>query len=52
MKVYKEVDDETTTTNVIQLSDDERLKEIAQMISGSDISEAALHQAKELLQIQ
>lgn len=52
MKVYKEVDDETTKTNVIQLSDDERLKEIAQMISGSDISEAALHQAKELLQIQ
>ena len=52
MKVYKEVVNETTKTNVTQLSDNERLKEIAQMISGSDISDAALDQAKELLQIK
>lgn len=52
LKVYKEVVNETTKTNVVQLSDEDRLKEIAQMISGSDISEAALDQAKELLQIK
>ncbi len=52
VKVYKEVVDETTKTNVVQLSKEDRLKEIAQMISGSDISEAALDQAKELLQIK
>lgn len=51
MKVYKEVIDEMTQTNVIQLSEEERLKEIAQMISGSAISEAALDQARELMKI-
>jgi len=49
IKVYKEVIDETTKTNVVQLTDNERLKEIAQMISGSDITDAALDQAKKLI---
>ena len=52
IKVYKEVVNDTTNTNVIQLTSDERLKEIAQMISGSDISEAAIDQAKELMNIK
>ncbi|WP_282628186.1 DNA repair protein RecN [Empedobacter sedimenti] len=51
LKVYKEVVDETTQTNVKELSKEERLNEIAQMISGSDISDAALNQAKELLNL-
>ena len=51
LKVYKEVVDETTQTNVKELSKNERLNEIAQMISGSDISEAALNQAKELMNL-
>ena len=32
-----------------ELSTEERIKEIAQMISGSEISQAAEQQAKELL---
>ena len=31
------------------LSHDERVREIAQMVSGSDISEAAIRNAEELL---
>ena len=34
-----------------ELSADERIKEIAQMLSGSDITEAAINNAKELLKI-
>jgi DNA repair protein RecN (Recombination protein N) len=49
IKVYKDVVDDMTKTNVIQLSDEDRLKEIAQMISGSDISDAAIDQAKKLM---
>lgn len=51
VKVYKEVVNDTTKTNVVELSKDERLKEIAQMISGSDITDAAIDQAKELLNL-
>ena len=49
IKVYKDVVDEMTKTNVVKLTNDERLKEIAQMISGSDISDAAIDQAKKLM---
>jgi ATPase involved in DNA repair len=49
LKVYKEVVNETTKTNVVQLSENQRLEEIAQMISGSDITDAALDQAKKLM---
>ena len=34
-----------------QLSPDERIHEIAQMLSGSDVSAAAIANAKELLKI-
>ncbi|WP_313374592.1 DNA repair protein RecN [Chishuiella sp.] len=52
LKVYKEVIGDTTQTNVIELSTEERLTEIAQMISGSEVTHAALNQAKELMNIQ
>lgn len=52
LKVYKEVIGDTTQTNVIELSTEERLTEIAQMISGSEVTDAALNQAKELMNIQ
>ena len=48
-KVYKEEIKGVTTTNLKQLSADERIKEIAEMLSGKDISESALTHAKELL---
>ncbi|WP_435415899.1 DNA repair protein RecN [Polaribacter aestuariivivens] len=48
-KVFKEEVKGITTTNLKQLSNDERIVEIAEMLSGKDISESALTHAKELL---
>lgn len=48
-KVYKEETDNGTTSRMVQLDDDARVREIAQMLSGSDVSEAAINNAKELL---
>ena len=35
-----------------ELTQEERIREIAQMLSGSDISEAAIQNAKELLKLR
>lgn len=51
LKVYKEVVEETTKTNVIELTQQQRLEEIAQMISGSELTDAAINQAKELMNL-
>ncbi|WP_291048297.1 MULTISPECIES: DNA repair protein RecN [unclassified Empedobacter] len=51
LKVYKEVVNETTQTNVTVLSQQQRLEEIAQMISGSELTDAAINQAKELMNL-
>lgn len=48
-KVYKDETAQGTTTHMLMLNDEERVREIAQMLSGSDISEAAIQNAKELL---
>ncbi len=48
-KVYKEQDNNNTQSHMAFLSDDERVEEIAQMLSGSNITEAAINNAKELL---
>ena len=48
-KVYKEEINGVTTTNLKQLSTEERVKEIAEMLSGKDISDSAMIHAKELL---
>ena len=48
-KVYKEETTQGTTTHMLQLHDEERVHEIAQMLSGSDVSDAAIQNAKELL---
>lgn len=48
-KVYKEEINGVTTTNLKQLSSEERIKEIAEMLSGKDISDSAIIHAKELL---
>ena len=50
-KVSKEETDEGTISRMTELSQQERVQEIAQMLSGSDVSEAALANAKELLRI-
>ena len=48
-KVFKEDVAGVTTTNLKQLSEDERIVEIAEMLSGKDISDSAITHAKELL---
>lgn len=48
-KVFKTSDDETTTSQLILLDRDSRIKEIAQMLSGKDITESALQHAEALL---
>jgi len=48
-KVFKEEINGITTTNLKQLSDNERIVEIAEMLSGKNISNSALTHAKELL---
>ncbi len=47
-RVLKEVSDETRT-NMLKLSDDERIVEIAQMLSGAKTTQASLDNARELL---
>lgn len=51
-KVYKEESSSGTISSMRQLSNDERIKEIAQMLSGSIITEAAISNAKELLKVE
>ena len=48
-KVSKEETDEGTISRMTELSQQERVQEIAQMLSGSDVSEAALANAKYVL---
>jgi DNA repair protein RecN (Recombination protein N) len=47
--VYKEEKNDFTETHIRQLSPEERIKEIAQMLSGSKLTDAAIENAKELL---
>jgi len=48
-KVYKEDVDEVTRTNLVKLNHDERIIEIAQMLSGIEVSNSAIIHAKQLL---
>ena len=50
-RVSKEERKQGTTSSMVMLSQEERIGEIAQMLSGSNISEAAISNAKALLQI-
>lgn len=47
--VYKKDKKERTTTKIMRLNESERLNEIAKMLSGKTITEAALNNARELL---
>ena len=48
-KVYKEEGDDSTLTHITELTATERIEEVAHMLSGSTLTEAALNNAKELL---
>jgi DNA repair protein RecN (Recombination protein N) len=49
LKVYKSTKNETTITTIFRLSADERVDEIATMLSGKALSQAAIINAKSLL---
>ncbi|MCB0373728.1 MAG: DNA repair protein RecN, partial [Muricauda sp.] len=49
-KVYKEEGGQGTSTHIKQLSKEERVTELAEMLGGKTLSESALAHAKELLQ--
>lgn len=51
-KVYKEDRGDTTVSTMKLLCVEERVNEIAQMLSGSDITEAAISNARELLKMK
>lgn len=51
-KVEKQETSQGTVSSMKQLDDTERIHEIAQMLSGSDISEAAIANAKQLLKVK
>ena len=47
--VYKEVKGNTTMTKLRELNQEERIKELAQMLSGEELTRTALDHAKQLL---
>ena len=51
-KVYKEEGAEGTVSHTRQLTAEERVREIAQMLSGENVTEAAINNAKELLKVK
>ena len=50
-KVYKEETAQGTASRMQHLDAEERIREIAQMLSGSEVTEAAINNAKELLKL-
>ena len=48
-RVYKIVEDQVTKTQIKELTNEERIIEIAQMIGGSSVSDSAIAHAKQLL---
>ena len=51
-KVYKEDTETGTNSHIRRLTDEERVNEIANMLSGATLTEAALNNARELLGIK
>jgi DNA repair protein RecN (Recombination protein N) len=49
IKIYKEDSNDLTTTHLKVLDEEERIVEIAEMLGGKNVSEAAIANAKELL---
>ena len=50
-RVSKEETAQGTTSHLHELTNEERIREIAQMVSGSDVTEAAIANAKQLLKL-
>ncbi|MBQ5721517.1 MAG: DNA repair protein RecN, partial [Bacteroidaceae bacterium] len=50
-RVYKEDTSDQTLSHIKQLDKEERIKEIANMLSGAQVSQAAIENAKQLLNL-
>ena len=51
-KVYKEDREDATLSHIVQLTPEQRVEEIAHMLSGETLTEAALQNARTLLKLQ
>ena len=51
-KVYKEDNEDVTRSHIVELTPEQRVEEIAHMLSGETLTEAALQNARSLLKIQ
>ena len=49
LKVYKSDDDQRTNTHVVSLEDEQHVMEIARMLSGRDLNQAAIDNARALI---
>ena len=50
-RVFKTDDDDVTTSHIVLLNDEERIEELARMLSGSTLTQAAIDNAKALLRV-
>lgn len=48
-EIFKDVDHERTFTKVVKLDEDQRILELARMLSGVEVTETTEHHAKEML---
>lgn len=51
-RVYKKDSDDATNSHIVRLTEEERVEEIAHMLSGATLTEAAINNAHELLNSQ
>lgn len=50
-RVYKSETDKGTASHIVRLTTDERIREVANMLSGAEMTEAAINNAKALLNL-
>ena len=48
-RVYKTEEDESTTSHIVQLTPEERIEELARMLSGTTLTQAAIDNARAML---
>ena len=51
-RVFKTDNDDATTSHIVRLTTKERIEELARMLSGSTLTQAAIDNAKALLKIE
>ena len=51
-RVFKTDDNDVTTSHIVQLTNEERIEELARMLSGTTLTQAAIDNAPALLRIE